>query len=574
MVNLLHLLNLRTRTVPMGRRKVVPIPTGVPRTDAVFLLLRRMRAPFVVLIFTFTVAMIGMTLIPGRTADGKPYHFTMFDAFYQMTMTVTTVGYTEAPHPFTYAQRMWMTACIFMLVLCWAYTIGVIFSIMQDSAFQQALGTQRFRRKVRGMREPFALVVGYGAAGQAVGHELDKRRRRFVVVEQDQDRVERVWTDELHADVPAFNGDGKEPSVLGLAGLGHRLCDAVLALTDDDESNLAVVMSGSLLRPDLPVIARCVDKTIQARIEEFAPTAVINPDDRYGGYLALQLHQPVTHQLVQWLMDNDEENLPEPTRGLDLGTWVVAGDCSFGEMVTKDLRGAGLEVEHIGESDPLPDLDDVAGFVAASANDLTNLALAEQVLGANSDVYLCVRQRTNAYRPLMNAMQIDSVYISTELVAREVLARVLTPVFWQYVEQVLQQDDAFARSVRDELVERCGRRAPERDVVVLDRAHAPAVVAWLDDGQLTVGDLLRHPQAREDPLQLVVLMIVRGGRQIIAPASDTQLELDDQVLLAGTGRGIADIREALFHTAALEYVVTGNQVPSTWVWRALRSRRS
>ena len=80
----MHLMNLRTRRVRMGRRKVVPIPTGVPTTDAVFLLLRRMRAPFVVLIVTFTVSMIGLSLIPGRTADGKPYKYTLFDAFYQV----------------------------------------------------------------------------------------------------------------------------------------------------------------------------------------------------------------------------------------------------------------------------------------------------------------------------------------------------------------------------------------------------------------------------------------------------------------------------------------------------------
>ncbi len=568
----MHLMNLRTRRVRTGRRKVVPIPTGVPTTDAVFLLLRRMRAPFVVLIVTFTISMIGMSLIPGRTPEGEPYRFTLFDAFYQMTMTVTTVGYTEAPHPFTYAQRMWMTASIFMLVVCWAYTIGVIFSIMQDSAFQQALGTQRFRRRVKGMREPFELVVGYGAAGQAVGLELDKRRRRFVVVEREQERVEAVWTDELHADVPAYGGDAKFPATLGLAGLGHPHCDAVLALTDDDEANLAVVMSAALLRPDIPCIARCVDKDVQTKMEEFAPTAIINPDDRYGGYLALLLHQPATHQLIWWLMDNDEEHLPAPHPGLDAGTWVVSGDCDFGRMVAADLRGAGLEVDLIGERDPLPVLDDVVGFVAASANDLTNLALAEQVLAANSDVFLCVRQRTDAYRALVSAMEIDSVYISTELVAREVLARVLAPTFWQYIEQVLQQDEAYAVRVRDEIVERCGRRAPEREVISLDSRSAPAVVDWLAGHELTVGDLLRHPDAREDHLELVVLMIARDGGEILSPSDETTLQVGDKVLVVGTPRGVADVRATLYYPATVEYVVTGSHVPTTWLWRKFGRR--
>lgn len=575
MVNLLHLLNLRHRHVRRARRRPVPIPTGLPATDAVFLLLRRMRMPFIVLITTFSIATLGMTLVPGKDVNGNTYHLTPFDAFYQMTMTVTTVGFTEAPHAFSYPQRMWMTASIFMLVVSWAYAIAVIFSMMQDTAFQEALATQRFRRKVRNMREPFMLVVGYGAAGQAVGHELDKRRRRFVVVEESRSRVETVWTDELTADVPALESDGKVPAALGLAGLGHPQCEAVLALTDDDEANLAITMSVSLLRPDLPVIARCVDHTVQSRIEDFGPTALINPDDRYGGYLALSLHQPVTDQLVQWLMDNDEHELPELREGLALGRWVVAGDCEFGDEVTRDLRGAGLSVDHVDASRMPESFDDVAGFVAASTNDLTNIALAERVRLTNPDTYLCVRQRTNSYAALCHAMDIDSIYISTELVAREVLARVLTPVFWQFIEELLQQDERFAVGLRDRLVDKCGKRAPERDLFRLDPEHAPAVSAWLERGhELRLGDLLRHPDDRNEMLALVPLMVLRDDEHFLAPDDDLLVQAGDQVLLAGTGRGLMDLYDALFYSATLEYIATGNQVPSTWVWRALRSRRS
>lgn len=99
MVNLLHLLNLRHRHVRRARRRPVPIPTGLPATDAVFLLLRRMRMPFIVLITTFSIATLGMTLVPGKDVNGNTYHLTPFDAFYQMTMTVTTVGFTEPRMP-------------------------------------------------------------------------------------------------------------------------------------------------------------------------------------------------------------------------------------------------------------------------------------------------------------------------------------------------------------------------------------------------------------------------------------------------------------------------------------------
>ena len=63
--------------------------------------------------------------------------------------------------------------------------------------------------------------------------------------------------------------------------------------------------------------------------------------------------------------------------------------------------------------------------------------MAEHARHANPDAYLVVRQQTNAKKTLLETLQIDSVYIATELIAREVLARILTPVFWSFVEHVL-----------------------------------------------------------------------------------------------------------------------------------------
>ena len=56
-----------------------------------------------------------------------------------------------------------------------------------------------------------------------------------------------------------------------MAGLGRRECEAVLALTDDDDINLAVVMAASLLRPDLPVLGRCAHERTRNRMEHFSP---------------------------------------------------------------------------------------------------------------------------------------------------------------------------------------------------------------------------------------------------------------------------------------------------------------
>lgn len=573
MTNPLNLVHLWARRRGV-RRAPVDIPTTVPTTEVIFLLMRRMRGPLIVVITTFSFCTAGMLFMPGVDPHGNPHRLNVFDAFYQMTITLTTVGFTEAPYPFSYPQRMWMAMSIFLLVISWAYAIGVFFSLIQSSAFQAAVAAQQFRRQVRRLVEPFVIVAGYGDAGRLVGTDLDEHYRRFVVIDKREDRVQSVSSGQLSFDVPALEGDCATPAVLGMAGLGHRECEGVLALTNDDDANLAVVMAASLLRPDLPVLGRCAQKRTRTRMEHFAPASAINADDRFGDYLALSIRRPVTHQLLRWLMDNDQEQLLPERSDLATRRWMVCADGEFADAVLPDLAAIGVPVDLIDPAGAEPDVSGAVGFVAGTGNDTVNIAMADHARHANPDAYLVVRQQTNAKKALLETLQIDSVYIATELIAREVLARILTPVFWSFVEHALTCDDQWSVRVRDHLLERVGRRTPQREVVTLSADEAPAVAGWLRRGQaLTLRDLMRKPDDRESMLPLAALVLIRGGEQRFMPAEDTPLAADDQVLLVGKPAGLSQVREVCHYPATVEYLATGRDVPLTWLWARLTARR-
>ncbi|MEO6793667.1 MAG: NAD-binding protein [Mycobacterium sp.] len=574
MSNPVQLFSFWTRRKNKPRPKPIQVPTTVQTTDVIFFFMRRMRAPFIVVITTFSICTTGLILIPGADAHGNPYRLTVFDAFYQMTITLTTVGYSEVPHAFSYPQRMWLSMSIYLVVISWAFAIGVFFSLINDTAFQDAIATQRFRRQVRRMVEPFVIIAGYGQAGRAVGAELDEHGHRFVVIDKQESRVQSVISEQFSSDVPAVEGDCTIPALLGMAGLAHRDCEGVLALTNDDDANLAVVMTVALLRPEVPVFARCSDPKIQARIERFSPAGVISAGDRVGDYLALSIHRPINHQLLRWLMDNDEDQLPPVRRGLTAGRWVVCADPEFEQDVVGDLTASGLTVALADPTDGELNIRDAVGFIAGTGNDTTNIAMAEQARLANPDVYLVVRQQTDAKKALLDALQIDSVYIATELIAREVLAQILTPVFWSFVEHAFGRDEAWATEVRDHLQERCGRRTPKRDVIALSPERAPAIADWLRRGEtLMLGDLMRRPDDREVMLPLAALVLLRDGAPQFMPAAETALALGDQVLLVGKADGLSQVREVCHYPTTVEYLATGRDVPLTWVWAKLTARR-
>ena len=228
----------------------VPLASSRQASATIFLVMRRMRAPLIILIAIFAISTVGLTLIPGQDLEGRPWRMGFFDAFYVMSYTASTIGFGEIPYPFTYNQRMWVTISIFLTVVGWAYAIGSLLALVQERSFRQALALQHFTRKVQRLNEPFLLICGYGRTGELLAQSLDALGRRFVVIDRDDERIDDLYLDSYHADIPGLAADAGDPSHLAIAGLDHPGCEGVLALTDNDETNLAVVQTAALLRPD------------------------------------------------------------------------------------------------------------------------------------------------------------------------------------------------------------------------------------------------------------------------------------------------------------------------------------
>ena len=597
-----HRLMRGGSTVPVRWRAPVPpdLQSEAQASATIFLVLRRMRAPLIILILIFSVSVFGLTLVPGVDADGRPVRLGFFDAFYFMSYTATTIGFGELPVPFTDAQRLWVMASIYLTVIGWAYAIGAVLTLLQDRAFRQALALQHFQRKVSRLREPFLLLAGYGQTGEQLGRSFDALGRRLVVLDRSSERIDALDLAGYHADVPALVADVTNPHHLTIAGLGHAWCEGVLALTDDDEANLAVAMAAALLRPDLPVIARTVSPAAAHRIQAFGSPSVVNPFDRFGDHLRLALRAPASYQLLTWLEAGQGAPLPE--RGLPpkTGRWVVCGHGRFGKELTRDLRAEGLEVtvieaagaaacdpdDEVPDSDVLlgdgsepavmarADLAHAVGFVAGTDNDTTNLSLVAAARRSNPDLFVAARQNRPANAQLFQAMELDALLVPTDVVAHEIYAQLSTPLLWRFLQEMPSHGDAWAAQVLARMTREHGDTLPGLWKSRLTSQEAPALRRWLATGEARLGDLLRDPEDRDTPLSAVPLLLQRGSQSTLLPDDDTVLAPDDELLLAG-GTGDRRALEATLQVeATLEYVVFGLDMPSSWVWRRLSRRTS
>jgi voltage-gated potassium channel len=566
----------------------VAATSAAQASATIFQILRRMRAPLIVLIVIFAVSVLGLTVIPAQDAEGRPWRMGFFDAFYVMSYTATTIGFGELPYPFTYNQRMWVTICIYLTVIGWAYAIGSLLARLRDRAFRQALALQHFTRTVHRLAEPFVLVAGYGRAGELLGHSMDALGRRFVVLDASAERIDGLELESYHADVPGLAADVRDPGYLGAAGLDHSCCEAVVALTDDDEANLAVVMAAALLRPDVPVIARATTPTMAERMQEFGEPAVVNPFDRFGDHLRLALRAPAAYQLLTWLESGPGAPLPPRGSPPRSGRWVVCGYGRLGRELTRDLRAAGLDVTVI---DPHPtdaeaddvvvgdgsepgvleraDLGSAVGFVAGTDNDTTNLSLVAGARRINPSLFVAARQNQMASGPLFAAMEIDALLVPTEVIAHEVYAQLSTPLLWRFLQELPSRGDAWAAELVDRLTALCGDQLQALWKVRLTPQDAPALTEWLASGAARLGDLLRNPEDRNEPLHAVVLLVLRGNEAILAPDDDLVLAPGDELLLVGWPAARRALGIILEVDGVFEYLVTGHRMPASWIWRRL-----
>jgi Trk K+ transport system NAD-binding subunit len=271
---------------------------------------------------------------------------------------------------------------------------------------------------------------------------------------------------------------------------------------------------------------------------------------------------------------------------------VVCGYGRLGRELTRDLRAEGLEVTVIDPdpadpdeegvlvgdgSDPWvmaqADLDRAVGFVAGTDNDTTNLSLAAAARRANPKLFVCARQNRAASAPLFAALHLDALLVPSEVIAHEIYAQLSTPLLWRFLREMPERGNEWAQQLIHRISGLCGDALQAMWKVHLTREQAPALVPCLGDGGVRLGDLLRNPENRDEPLHAVPLVVLRDSEATLAPDDDFELEVGDELLLVGWPAARRALSTVLFVDAAREYVLSGRRVPTSWVWRRLTSDR-
>ncbi len=560
--------------------------------SAFFLVLRRMRAPIILLIVIYGIAVIGLTLVPGVDAEGKPAApLSFFHAFYFISYTATTIGFGEIPNAFSDAQRLWVTICIYLTVVGWSYSVVTLIALLQDKGFQNTLTTNRFARRVRRLKEPFYLISGCGETGNLICRSFDHIGQAFVVLEKDELRVQELDLQDFKTDTPALAADARQPDNLLLAGLTHPKCRGVLAVTNDEEANLAIAIAVRLLNPAIPVIARARTPSVKANMASFGTDHIISPYERFAEQLALAVTAPERFRLIELLTSLPETPIPEPHRP-PAGHWILCGYGRFGHALAERLQQTGIRLTIIDPGAPDADCSIVgdgteastlrqagiataSGIIAGSDNDVNNLSIAVTASELKPALFVVTRQNHAANSALFQAYGADFTMVPSRIVAQEAIAILTTPLLARFLATLDSQDESWSRALVERLQALCDGRTPTLWGCRLNASEAPA--AWqalMHERTIRLGDLLRDGTERSRPLAAVVLLIERNEACHLLPDAEFKLLAGDQLLLASPLDARRNLELTLQNANELDYVLSGRESGGSWLWQRLSGTKS
>ena len=217
----------------------------------------------------------------------------VFDAFYMVVITVTTVGFAEVID-LSALGRAWTLVLV-------ASGFGVAFyTAVSGIEYLVDLGEARRRNRMQKLIDELTgqvIVCGFGRVGRATAANLMPTDVPIVVIEQHEGRAERA----REAGVMVVHGNATHNDILTKAGVA--VASVLIACVDTDSDNLVIALSTKSIRPDLRVICRANEPESERKLRLAGADGVVTPQAVGAERLAALALQPELTQIFDILVN-------------------------------------------------------------------------------------------------------------------------------------------------------------------------------------------------------------------------------------------------------------------------------
>ncbi|MAL60691.1 MAG: potassium channel protein [Flavobacteriaceae bacterium] len=250
--------------------------------------------------FTGALGLLILVFFMGILGFKFLFDYLWIDAVYMTVITITTVGFGEL-HPMSASEKIFTSFLILSSIFIVGYAISVISEYILSKSNIGNLRQRKVQQRIDKLHN-HVIICGFGRNGMQAVQKLEAYNKDYVVVEKNEEVVER-FSDEDHLFV---TGNANEDEVLIKAGI-ERAATLISALPSDAD-NLFVVLSARQINKDLKIISRATEETSYKKLKLAGADNVIMPDKIGGDHMASLVVVPDLVEFLDNLTVSGEED--------------------------------------------------------------------------------------------------------------------------------------------------------------------------------------------------------------------------------------------------------------------------
>jgi voltage-gated potassium channel len=553
------------------------------KNSSFFIVLHRMRRPFLVIIITYTIAIIGLLLIPGLDDNGKIYHMSIFDAFYFISYTASTIGFGEIPYAFTYAQRLWVTFSMYLTVLGWFYGIGSLVTLLQDKLFLKELERTKFRRQVKSIKQKFIIVLGYNQITCEIIKRAIEQEIRAVVIEKDENRAMELLLESFTPTVPVLVADAYSSTALEEAGIKSHYCRGLVSIFEDEALNLRIALTSKLLNSRVKLAVKSTTSNHNENLRDLDVEIIANPFSIISNEISMALTAPNLLKLEKWIYNIEDLTSPLPL--FPKGKYIVCGYGRMGQHIYDKLKEINIEVQFVeidkrkasnftsdnlmnikcGDADDKELLLEVGvmeavAIISATNDDTTNLSILATAKKLNPKIMTIVRENEMDDFSIFKSAKIDHVFMPSRILINKITNGLMNPLSDRFIEEIQNNNNEWASKLIKNMIQNIDKN-PILHEQKINKKHSPMIIQALDEGNLvTLENFSRSLYNREQKNNVIPLLLQREDEtEELLPSLDIQIKEGDWILFACDENAKNDIEYIAQNIYEFYYAYTGKE---------------
>jgi len=519
--------------------------------NALWIILQKLRVPLLVIIVTYSIAILGMVLIPGMDDNGNVYHLTFFDAFYFVSYMASTIGFGESPYAFTYAQKLWVSFCIYLTVVGWFYAIGALVTAMTNKTLHFEIMKNRFKKQISQLQGKFVIVLGYSYVNVEIIQKLLENGLEVVLIDEDENKINNFLLEDFSKYVPVMVGNGLITETLKDAGIMRDNCYAVISLFKEEDKNLRASILTKFLNEKVHVVAKGTIEDIANSLLDTDITKVINPFEVFAKRLDIALVSPHILLLENWIYGNSKLN--DKTLFLPKGKYIICGYGRLGKLIQTRLEKHNIpyvfiDAKRVAKREMVqneqffkanPDNKDLLcevgikesiALIAGTSHDIDNLSIMITAKKLNPDIYLIARENTMKEMSLFQAANVDWLFMIERIIINKTSMFLANPLKEHFLRLALKQNEIWGKMLINRL--RLIGNNPEIMSLCINNKDAYAIETELQQGIDVNSDvLLRSLENWKKQHKAIPLLLIRGEKTMLLP-HQVSLKLNDELLFA------------------------------------------